>query len=266
MNVRLVFKILLRRCGADGVFDIGSCNGRESLMFRQILPRAAIVAFEANPINHRKMVANPELLAGKIEIFPYAITNTNGTARFNVSDVDYDNPNDTDPQNAGSSSLLVYEGFKVKEAVAVETRRIDEFVLSRYPELNRICLWIDVEGVEFQAVEGMIGIKDRVLAVHVETARVPLRMGQKLYPELKVLMESFGFVPMGTNMSADSIWGDVLFVNDKLVGKLGWRFRFCQWVGELSSWRGLDSIRSLLMKNCAPLYRFLWRLYVRLFT
>lgn len=266
MNVRLIFKILLRRCRADSVFDIGSCNGYESLAFRQVLPQAVVVAFEANPINYQKMAANPNLRASRIEVFPYAITNTNGTARFNVSDVDYDNPNYDDLQNPGSSSLLMYEGFKVKETVAVEARRIDEFVMSRYPDLRRLGLWIDVEGAEFEALEGIAGITDRVLAVHVETARIPMRLGQKLYPELEALMKSLGFVPIGTNMSKDSIWGDVLFVNDKLVGKLGLRFHSYRLAGELASWCVPYSLRAFLKKHCDPLYHFLRRIYVRLFT
>ena len=263
MNVRLIFKILLRRCRADSVFDIGSCNGYESLAFRQVLPQAVVAAFEANPINYQKMAANPDLRASRIEIFPYAITNRNGTARFNVADVDYDNPNYEDLQNAGSSSLLMFEGFKVKETVAVEARRIDEFVMSRYPGLRRVGLWIDVEGAEFEALEGIAGVRDRVLAVHVETARVPTRLGQKPYPELEALMKSFGFVPMGTNMSKGSIWGDVLFVNENLVGKLGLRFQLYRWAGELAS---RCTPYSFLKRHCDPLYHFLRRIYVRLFT
>ena len=90
-NTRLVFKILLRRFRVDCVFDIGSCDGVDALLFRQILPKAAVVAFEANPINHQRMAQNPQLKANRIEVFPYAITNTNGTAPFNVADADYDN-------------------------------------------------------------------------------------------------------------------------------------------------------------------------------
>ena len=49
-NTRLLFKFLLRQCDVDCIFDIGSCDGYESSLFRQLRPKAAVVAFEANPI------------------------------------------------------------------------------------------------------------------------------------------------------------------------------------------------------------------------
>jgi FkbM family methyltransferase len=270
MNTRLVFKILLRRFRVDCVFDIGSCDGDDALLFRQILPKAAVVAFEANPINYRKMAENPNLKANRIEVFPCAITNATGTARFNVADVNYDNPT----ENRGLSSLLVaaegpwqgYQDVKVKEIVEVETCRLDEFVRSRHPDIQSIGLWIDVEGAEFGVLEGMAGIKDRVVAIHVETARVALRVGQKPYAELELLMKSLGFVPMGTNMSEASLWGDVVFVNQKAFARLGLRFHFCQWASALSHSCRVDSLGPFLRKHCRPLYTLLGRVYFKLFT
>jgi FkbM family methyltransferase len=262
MNTRLVFKILLRRFEADGVFDVGSCDGSDSLLFRQILPKAVLVAFEANPINFQMMAANEKIHANRIEVLPYAITNRNGTAQFNVVDVDYENPE----ENRGISSLLPHESLKIKEVVEVETRRLDEIVLGNYPNVQRLGLWIDVEGAEFGVLESIAGIKDRVVAAHVETARFPLRQGQKVYSDVEALMKSLGFVPVGTNMSESSTWGDVIFVNEKAVSKLGWRFQFCRWMSILSDQCRLDSLGLFLRQHCRPLYHLLRRVYFKLFT
>src|ERR1017187_2287586 len=121
-NARLLFKILLRHFEVDCVLDIGSCDGHESLMFREILPEAEFVAFEANPFLYKKMAADPALRVGRVAVLPYAITNVAGMVSFNVIDMDYDDPNN----NRGVSSLLVHEGLKIKETVEVKTCRIDD--------------------------------------------------------------------------------------------------------------------------------------------
>ncbi|MBE0545012.1 MAG: FkbM family methyltransferase [Verrucomicrobia bacterium] len=262
MNTRLVFKILLRRFQADGVFDVGSCDGYDSVLFRQILPKAVIVAFEANPINYQKMAANETIRANRIEVLPYAITNRTGTAQFNVVDVDYENPQ----ENRGTSSLLVHESLKIREVVEVETRRLDEIVLKDYSSIQRLGLWIDVEGAEFGVLESIAGVKDRVVAAHVETARSPLRLGQRVFSDVEALMKSLGFSPVGTNMSESSTWGDVVFVNEKAVSQLGWRFRLCCWMSMLTDQCRLDSLGLFLRQRCQPLYHLLRRIYFKLFT
>lgn len=263
INTRLLFKFLLRRCEVDCLLDIGSCDGYESYLFRQILPGAKVIAFEANPNLYKKMVANPSLINSKIEILPYAISNKSGTAHFHVPDLNYD---DKDVKNPGTGSLLVHEGLKVREAVEVPTRRVDEFLLSQHPGVRKIALWIDAEGVEFEVLEGISGIKDRVVAVHVETARTSMRVGQKVYADLEVLMKSLGFIPVGNNIPENDIWGDVVFVSGKTLAGLGFRYHLCRTVGWLSYWCRVNLMGGFLRRHCNPVYRLLSWLYVKLFT
>jgi FkbM family methyltransferase len=261
-STRLVFKSLLKHCGVDCIFDVGACDGYESLVFRQVFPKATLAAFEANPFLYKKITANPEFARNRVEVFPYAVSNQRGRAAFHVIDVDYDDPG----KNRGESSLLTHENYGVKETVEVETIRLDEFLPSRYPGARRIGLWIDVEGAEFDVLSGIAGIKDRVVAVHVETASVPYRVGQKVYREVEALMKSLGFVPVATSLSKKITLGDVVFANEKMLANLGLRYHFCQWIGWLSYCCQLHALGAFLKKHCHPLYQPLWRLYVRLFT
>src|SRR5205807_3468796 len=190
--------------------------------------------------------------ANRIGIYPYAIASSNGTAPFRVPDLDYLKAKE---EGIGSGSLLDIEGLTVKEIVQVPTRRIDEFLLSNYPGARRIGLWIDAEGSEFEIIEGMARIKDRVVALHVETAFSPVHPGQKLYGEVQRLLKSLGFVPVCMNTSIDGLWGDVVFVAEGKIPDLGWRFRFCKWTARLFSWCRIDSLGLFLKKHCYPLYR-----------
>ena len=119
------------------------------------------------------MAKNPALAAASIEIFQVAVGAEKGRATFHVTDVDYSNP----AENRGTSSLLVHRGLKAKTGVEVEVVRLDECILNKCPECQRVGLWIDVEGAEHLVVEGMSGIRDRVAVIHVETAIVPFRDG-----------------------------------------------------------------------------------------
>ncbi len=262
-STRMVFKLLLRRFQVDCVCDIGACDGSDSLIFREALPQAELMAFEANPIMYNKMTGDPTFREARIRLLPYAITNTNGTAQFHVAESNYEDENATHP---GLSSLLELGNIKQKEVVTVQTRRIDEFILSEYPKVQKIALWIDAEGAEFGIIEGIAGIKDRVLALHVETAFVPLRPGQRLYSEVEPLMKSFGFVPLCMTKSDDLRWADVVFVKEKLLAELDFGFRFRQSVGALANACKLDSAGVLLKKYCHPLYVPLRRVYFRLFN
>jgi len=254
-----LFSSVLRALDADCVCDIGSRDGDQALLFRHLLPNASVLAFEANPINFRKMADRAELQANRIELFPLAVCDQNGRARFHVTDVDYSNP----AENQGTSSLLVHEGLKIKESVEVQTCRIDEFILERFPAARRIGLWIDVEGAEYPLVQGMRRIKDRVLALHVETARTPMRVGQKTYDELCPLLASLGFQPSGTNMKRGSIWGDVVFVNQTAIQQLGGAMTRLKLKALATYWLRADAIAVGLKTRAPGLYRTLRRAYIR---
>src|SRR5947208_3600979 len=99
--------------------------------------------------------------------------------------------------------------------------RMDDFTLERSPGVRRIGLWFDVEGAEFAVLKGMARIKDRMVAMHVETAKSPMRIGQRTYDEVKQLTQTTGFVLAGTNMMDDSTWGDVVFISEHAKRQLG---------------------------------------------
>jgi FkbM family methyltransferase len=261
-NTKVLFSAVLKAVHADCICDIGSRDGDQSLLFRHLCPAAAVLAFEANPINFKAMSADPRLREGRIELFPVAVSNARGTARFHVTDVDYSDPE----ANKGTSSLLTRDDLPVKDTVEVETCRLDELILSQFAKARAIGLWIDVEGAEYSVLEGISGIKDRVVAVQVETAKVPLRQGQRTLPELTALMDSLGFALCGSNIRQTAEWGDVVFVNRRVIEALGFRFSLCKLRGYLGVWIPVDHAAVFLKARWPAAYRFLRKLYLKLGT
>lgn len=261
-NTKTLFASLLKELEADCVCDIGSRDGDQALLFRDLRPSAIVPAFEANPINYQAMKANPNLAAKGIQIFPYAIANSPGKLQFHITDVDYSDPE----SNKGTSSLLVKDDLKIKETVEVDCRRIDDFLLNHFPQSRRIGLWIDVEGAEFGVLQGIAKVKDRILAVHVETAEIPMREGQQVLSEITTLMADFGLVPCGSNIRKAEKWGDVVFVHRSAIAMLGSRFAICKLKGYLSYWFPADALAVFLKLHFPPAYRLLRRLYLKVGT
>jgi hypothetical protein len=127
-------------------------------------------------------------------------------------------------------------------------------------------LWIDVEGAEFGVLEGMSAIRQKVVAVHVETARVPLRQGQRTLRELVALMRSYGFRMAGSNIPQDGEWGDVVFVSERAITVLGLRFAWCKLKAYLGQWIAADRAAVFLKTRWPAGYRMFRHLYLRVGT
>jgi FkbM family methyltransferase len=262
-NTKALFVSLLKSSDADCVCDIGSREGDQSLLFRHALPGADVLAFEANPLNFKAMQAAPHRAAERIELFPVAISNRQGTAQFHVADVDYSDPD----ANGGTCSLLTAAGQKVKATVEVPTFRLDDLILSRPAARDRIGLWIDVEGAEYDVLEGMAGIADRVVAVHVETSNEARWDGQKPLRDLVQLMTLYDFSVCGKNFGdAPDAWGDVVFVRNNAARQMGMKFGTCQAKARASYLLRVDHIAVFLKDRLPWLYSILRRAYIRFGT
>jgi FkbM family methyltransferase len=213
LNTRTLFKSILWNYPVDCICDIGSRDGEEAIIFRNIISNAEIIAFEANEFNYKRMSINDSLRENKIKVYPFAISNYNGIAHFNIVD-----PDDNQAiEIKGSSSLKENLNYPNPKKTIVETRRLDDFITNLYPALSNICLWIDVEGAEYEVIQGITNIKHNILAIHVETAIKPQRVGQQTLNELDKLCAKYGFKRVGKNFNDSQQWGDVVYFNNTII-------------------------------------------------
>ena len=262
VNTKTLFTALLKRLACDLVLDIGSRDGRQALLFREVLPAAPVVAFEANPYNFRRMSAQPALRERGIAMMPLAVSHEDGQAIFHISQADYDAP-ESEANNLGTSSLLVHPEVKTLADITVETVRLETFLQRpEYVDCRRIALWIDVEGAEYLVLEGLGAAVSRVCLIHVETARQAVRQGQKARAEVSKLLAGWDFVELGTNMAPDSVWGDLVWASRRVVeaqaGQVNGAIRRARWNYRLNvdGW-------AVRLKRCPWLYRPLRWLFVR---
>jgi len=214
-----LFKSFLRDHPVDCVCDIGSRDGEDSIIFKGILPESEIIAFEANEINYKKMLKDQLLIENKIQIFPYAISDCDGSAYLNILD-----PDDTQSLALkGMSSLLERLDYPNPEKKLVETKRLDNFINIHFPLIKSLCLWIDVEGNEYKVIEGISGLKEKIITIHVETAIRPLLKGQQSILELDLLLNRFGFKRIGKDFKSPKEFGNAIYISTSFLKKLKYR-------------------------------------------
>jgi FkbM family methyltransferase len=214
VNTQRLFTRLLARLQINVVCDVGSMNGADALIFRDAVPEATVYAFEPNPENLRLMEANRALQERNIQVVPLAVTNDDGEAKLFLVDADYSQPD----YRRGMSSLYQRAGKWAPAGVEpVKTTRLDSFLADKCPANVRLALWIDAEGKAFEVIEGIAGIAKHVQFLHVEVeTSACIGSDQKLYPEVKALLEQLGFVEFATDQPSNGSQFNVLLVRSKL--------------------------------------------------
>lgn len=213
LNPQVLFLSLIRACKCDLIMDIGSCDGSQSLGFREILPNAKIIAIEANPYNYKDMVNNSWLEKKRITIHNLAMSNKDGKSEFYITPADYNTPFSPAENNRGTSSLLAHPDLPEQLKVEIATTRLDSFLQKEHLLLQKIGLWIDVEGAEYSVFEGMENAKEKIKIIHVETSLKPLRKEQICFKDVKELLNKYGFRFIGTNIKPSTAWGDAVFAS-----------------------------------------------------
>jgi len=226
VNTQRLFAKLLAKMQIGVICDVGSMNGADALMFRDAVSGASVYAFEPNPENLRLMEANRALRERNIQVLPLAVTNYDGEASLFIVDADYSKRD----YRRGMSSLYKRSGQWAPAAIElVKTTRLDTFLADKSSQQSRLALWIDTEGKAFEVIEGMAGIAERVHLLHVEVETTQcIGSDQKLYSEVKALLEVLGFAEIAMDQSRSASQFNVLFVRSNLSAVM--QFRVNAWL------------------------------------
>lgn len=222
VNTRRLFARLLAQLRVDVVCDVGSMDGLDALVFGRAVPQATIYAFEPNPENFRLMETDARLKARDIHLVAAAAADRAGEAEFFLVDADYRRD---DPRRGMSSLYRRADGWSTSNGVvSVPTTRLDAFLGSRCVPDSCVALWIDVEGAAYQVVEGAAGIAKQAQLVHVEVETAPcISATQRLYPEVKTLLQQFGFRELATDRAPSDLQFNALFARRDLSPWRRWR-------------------------------------------
>ncbi len=185
------------------IFDIGGCEGEDSIRYARRFPRARVFAFEPLPSNQAIARHNFERYGvGNAELVPVALSDRAGEAEFHVSS---GRPKDLffgDHWNYGnkSGSLLgpaarepMFGWIEFKEKVTVACNTADAFCAAR----GIACVdfvHMDVQGAEHLVLAGFGPVLARTKAIWLEVSETRLYKDQKIRCEIERIMHGEGFV------------------------------------------------------------------------
>lgn len=193
---RYVFHGLVSALRPSVIADVGSCDGQQARRFKRQRPSARVVAFEANPRNFERMVADRRHRELGVEVLNCAAADGTGEATFFILEERGDMPWATGASSLNQRVPESTQGLS-ETPVTVETVRLDEYFVQGQ---GLIALWIDVEGAADRVVEGMAGIADRVCAVHIELETgTGLWQGQPAEGDVLARLKQLGFKILGSD-------------------------------------------------------------------
>jgi len=201
-------------------FDIGSCEGEDSVRYALRFPLGKVYAFEPLPANQELVRANFSRHAvSNAELVPLALSDRNGEAIFHVSSgrpkdefagKDWNYGNKSSSLLAPAQNDPMYGWVEFKDAITVHTETIDHFCSAH--AIDRIdFIHMDVQGAEHLVLQGAHRMISNITAIWLEVSDQELYAGQKLRSDIEQFMRGHGF-RLGFELRRE-IEGDQFYVN-----------------------------------------------------
>ncbi|MEJ0104610.1 MAG: FkbM family methyltransferase [Bacteroidota bacterium] len=203
------------------IFEIGACEGEDSIKYSRFFPNALIYAFEPLPSNADIIEKNLKRYnVGNVKLNNIALSDKKGESEFYVSSGNPANieVNDWDFGNKSSSLLApdlhheVSSFIKFNEKIKVETNTLDSFCSeNNIREVDFIHM--DVQGAELMVLKGSEGMMASIKAIWLEVSKVELYKNQPLATDIEKFMKFHGFA-----MVKDCLYnltGDRLYISLK---------------------------------------------------
>jgi FkbM family methyltransferase len=224
-----VLRRLLAGQPAPVIFDIGGCEGEDSIRYARLFPQARVFTFEPLPENQELIRKNlARYPAPNVELVPFALSDRRGEATFHVSSGRPPELFSGEAWNYGnkSSSLLspaaaapMHGWIEFKQTITVPCLTLDEFCAER--GLTAIdFVHLDVQGAEHLVLAGAERLLPQIGALWLEVANQELYRGQKLRGEIESFLaqRQFAFA-FAEDRGAE---GDQFYVNLRKPGHRAW--------------------------------------------
>ncbi|WP_027133833.1 FkbM family methyltransferase [Geminicoccus roseus] len=173
----------------DAVLDVGANEGQYGRRLRRHGWYGPIVSFEPQTDVHARLME----VAGRdrdwIVAPPMALGAEDGVAVLECSaesDMSSLLPQNPTLQKISPSSA-------VTASVEVPLHRLDGLPQLCSERFSRMLLKVDVQGSEMDVLEGAAGILDRIVGIQLETALVPLYVGEQGFRTVLDRLDDLGF-------------------------------------------------------------------------
>jgi len=200
------------------IFDIGACEGEDSIRYSNLFQAAKVYSFEPLPDNYNKCLRNFSKASNRIKVFQMALSSSNGSATFYVSSGNPDGVNQSEWDYGNKSSSLYppdssynkLEWLKFEKEIEVETQTISFFCENQ--SITQIdFIHMDVQGAEIDVLKGAGNMLTSIKAIWLEVENVSMYKGQPLKRDVELFMKRANFIKVIDTAFGES--GDQLYVN-----------------------------------------------------
>ncbi len=206
------------------VFELGARDCRESLQFAGLLPKAQIYAYECNPSTLPLCRANVAACRN-IHLVEKAVADYEGPTEFLQTDPEKTITSWQDG-NPGASSLLQATGkYPIEQYVQRPVTVLATTLSSELKNLNihKIdLLWMDIQGAELMALDGLGNRIADVAMIHLEVGFFEIYHNQPMFAEMKEYLNRRGFLLLEFTFFGEYS-GDAIFINKQVLQNLSQR-------------------------------------------
>jgi FkbM family methyltransferase len=201
------------------IFDIGACEGEESIKYSRLFPNDSIYAFEPLPDNINQIRNNfIKYNVTNASYYNNALSCKNGITDFYVSSGRPDNAAKSDWDYGNKSSSLLQPGkhlqlasfIRFEKKIEVETITLKSFCnTNNIPSIDFIHM--DVQGAELMVLEGAEDFISSIKVIWLEVSKIDLYKNQPLVKDIKEFMTKNHFILLKDELY--SVQGDQLYVS-----------------------------------------------------
>ena len=214
------------------IFEIGACEGENSVRYANFFPNAEIYAFEPLPDNIVLVNKNvKEYNKKNIKLITSCLSDKTGEVSFYVSEGNPENVEVGD-WNFGnkSSSILppektleIHEWLKFKKEIKVPTDTLSNFCMQNKIDFIDF-IHMDVQGAELMVLQGAENYIDKISMIWLEVEAVELYKGQPLKNDIEAFLKGNGFTKLVDTVyteAGDQFWINTTFLKGRNALKTG---------------------------------------------
>jgi FkbM family methyltransferase len=186
------------------IVEAGSHFGEDTVWLGRYWPRGQVHAFEPSPdlfaltTRHTRWIPN-------VHRYPFALSDRLEAVELHVS---------SGASTASSSIFAPKEHLVEHPSVRFDARiSVPAITLALWAQQYQIprvdFLWLDMQGAELRALQGMGQLLDTATALHLEVSTRESYAGAPLYPELAAWMRARGFIAKHERFEGSQ--GDIFF-------------------------------------------------------
>jgi FkbM family methyltransferase len=141
------------------IYDLGANVGVSSLFFASLYPQATVYGFEPLPENFEVCLLNYRGIRNSSQVFPWAVGSKSGLATFDCKNDSRGGRLESTHQDPNLETVAQIQVKIISVTDLIEKEGLPP------PDL----LKIDVEGAEYDVLEGLAGYADSVRSIYLET-------------------------------------------------------------------------------------------------